>query len=193
VRELALVAAQAHTRAVDRAVVISVRNFIRSFGGACGLAISAAVLANVLHSHIPESVPQDIKGQIKGSTYNVPDLSRLTDEQRNGVLNAYMAGSRAVFIMLGPLMGCCLLLCFLIKDKGLQRREEKISNTEMSLERATFESGVEDVEKNRVVEKKDKVEEQEQDQELGADKKGAGMHDDLEIRKGQPAAMDHKQ
>jgi len=149
------------------------------------------VLANVLHSHIPESVPQDIKGQIKGSTYNVPDLSRLTDEQRNGVLNAYMAGSRAVFVMLGPLMGCCLLLCFLIKDKGLQRKE--INSTKTSLEKTMSESGVEDVEKSGVVESRDKVKEQEKDQELGTDEKATGMHDDLEIVEGQLVAMDHKQ
>lgn len=105
-------------------MVISVRNFIRAFGGSCGLAISAAVLSNVLQSKIPAGVPSDIRSAIRKSIYRVPDLSHLSADQRNGILDAYFAGSRAVFIFMVPLMSICLVLCFLIKDNGLQRKEE---------------------------------------------------------------------
>lgn len=36
-----------------------------------------------------------------------------------------MASSKAVFTFWAPLIGFCLLLCFLIKEKGLNRPEEE--------------------------------------------------------------------
>jgi len=44
----------------------------------------------------------------------------------------YMSASRAVFTMWAPIMGACLLLCFLIKDRGLQRKEDKEKEEEES-------------------------------------------------------------
>ena len=41
------------------------------------------------------------------------------------MLKSYMKASHAVFLLWVPLMGACLLLCILIKDKGLTRPEEK--------------------------------------------------------------------
>lgn len=122
---IAIVAAQAHSPKADRAVVISVRNFMRSLGGACGLALSAAILSNVFQRHIPTDLPMEIANTIRSSTYSVPDLSSLSDVQLEGILNAYMSGSRAVFIFFVPLIGVCLISCIFIKDRGLQRAEER--------------------------------------------------------------------
>lgn len=125
-------AAQAHSPKADRAIVISVRNFMRSLGGACGLALSAAILSSVFRRHIPADLPTDIANTIRSSTYSVPDLSSLSNTQLEGILDAYMSGSRAVFILFVPLIGVCLIGCIFIKDRGLQRAEEK-SETPMSL------------------------------------------------------------
>lgn len=118
-------AAQAHSKKADRAVVISIRNFMRSLGGACGLALSAAILSSVFRKNIPTDLPPRVADKIRSSTYSVPDLSSLNDEQLQGTLDAYMAGSRAVFIFFVPLIGVCLLGCIFIKDRGLQRAEER--------------------------------------------------------------------
>jgi MFS family permease len=115
-----LVAAQAHSATEDRAVVISVRNFARSLGGALGLALSSAIVSNVLASKTA-FLPDSVRSRILASTLHVPDLSALTEDQKSKTLDAYMAASHAVFIAWLPLMSVCLLLCFLIKDRGLQR------------------------------------------------------------------------
>lgn len=126
---IAIVAVQAHSTKADRAIIISVRNFLRSLGGACGLAISATVLANVLQTRMDAAIPDDIQDAngIFNSPYDVPNLSALTPTQREGALNAYMAASRAVFILMVPLMGLCLVGCLFVKDNGLKRPEESSS------------------------------------------------------------------
>lgn len=126
-----LVAAQAHSLKRDRAVVISVRNFLRAFGGALGLALSSAVFSNSLKSALNSkststALPSGYIAEILASILRVPDLSTLTAGQKEEVLNAYMTASRSVFLIWAPVMGLCLILCFLIKDKGLQRAEEKV-------------------------------------------------------------------
>jgi MFS family permease len=122
-----LVAAQAHSRKSDRAVVISVRNFLRALGGSLGLALSSAVFSNVLKKSLNSvSVPlsEIVKSKILDAVLRVPDLSILNRVERDEVLDSYMDASRAVFIIWVPMMGVCLALCVFIKDKGLQRQEE---------------------------------------------------------------------
>ncbi|RFU24666.1 hypothetical protein B7463_g11667, partial [Scytalidium lignicola] len=122
-----LVAAQAHSEKHDRAVVIGVRNFLRSLGGAIGLAMSSAIYSNVLTNAVTSpstNLPFGFAAQILDSILYVPNLDSLTAEQKNVVLDSYMASSHVVFIMWVPMMGVCLLLCSLIKDKGLKRPGE---------------------------------------------------------------------
>lgn len=123
-----LVAAQAHSLKRDRAVVISVRNFLRALGGALGLVISSAVFSHTLSSSIDSAstpLPEDFKKAIMESILSVPDLTVLTSAQSEQVLDSYMAASKAVFTVWLPAMSLCLALCIFIKDKGLQRPEEK--------------------------------------------------------------------
>ncbi|KAN0119895.1 MFS multidrug transporter-like protein [Hyaloscypha variabilis] len=123
-----LVAAQAHSLKRDRAVVISARNFLRALGGSLGLALSSAVFSNVLRNSLeslPVPLPAGVKSSILASILRVPNLSSLSAGQRSEVLNAYMSASKGVFYVWVPLMGLCLALCLLIKDKGLKRAEEK--------------------------------------------------------------------
>ncbi len=123
-----LVAAQAHSRKSDRAVVISVRNFLRALGGALGLALSSAIFSNTLKKSLntlATPLPETVKSGILAAILRVPDLSTLSSIEREEVLDSYMAASHAVFIVWLPIMAVCLLLCFLIKDKGLTRPDEK--------------------------------------------------------------------
>ncbi|KAF7558268.1 hypothetical protein G7Z17_g47 [Cylindrodendrum hubeiense] len=106
-----LVALQAHTPKRRRAVIISNRNLFRSAGGATGLAVSAAVLQARLRATLPSSY-----SYLASSTYALPEAAKNVP----AVLDAYMAGSRAVFILQLPLIGLCLLGTVFIRDRGLE-------------------------------------------------------------------------
>ena len=114
-----LVALQAQTPKMQRAVVTSNRNFLRSSGGAVGLAVSSAILANVLRSSLPEHL-----SYVANSTFAAPDLSTFDVQDQDSIANAYARASRAVFIFCAPLNALCLALCVFIKDQGLIREED---------------------------------------------------------------------
>jgi len=140
-----LVAAQAHSLKHDRAVVISVRNFLRALGGAIGLALSSTIFSNVLKKRLDSlstTLPTGFKAQILQSILRVPDLGGLTAVQRQEVLDSYMGASKAVFYLWVPVMGACLVLCVLIKDKGLKRKEEKEQDEVRDLEESGSEARV---------------------------------------------------
>lgn len=111
-----LVAFQAHVPKSKRAVIVSNRNFFRCAGGACGLAISAAVLQAALRANLPAE-----NAYLAEDTYSLP---KLAGPGYDDVLDAYMAASRAVFILQVPLIGICLLGCFFVRDRGLQPPKE---------------------------------------------------------------------
>ncbi|KAL4761572.1 major facilitator superfamily-domain-containing protein [Aspergillus foveolatus] len=114
-----LVAFQAHCTKRQRAVVISDRNFFRCMGGACGLAISGAVLQATLRSHLPVGYEY-----LSDSTYSLPAQSSVPKAVWGGIVDAYTAASRAVFILQVPLIGVCFLACLCIKDQGLERPKD---------------------------------------------------------------------
>ncbi|KAK1909468.1 hypothetical protein P3342_007637 [Pyrenophora teres f. teres] len=114
-----LIALQAHSPKAQRAVVISNRNFLRSLGGAVGLAVSA----QVMQSSLRNSLPSHLRSLVS-SSYSIPSFNNLPSADIEALLNAYMTGSHNVFLVLAPFMGLCLLGCFLVKDRGLARKEE---------------------------------------------------------------------
>lgn len=57
--------------------------------------------------------------------FSVPDKTGLSDTQKDVVLDTYAKASRSVFYLWVGCIGIAWLLMFLIKDKGLQRKEEK--------------------------------------------------------------------
>ncbi len=113
-----LIALQAHCSKAQRAAVISNRNFLRSSGGAVGLSISA----QVLQSSLRNGLPPRLAGSAHDS-YAIPTNLSAADE--DAVRSAYMGAIRTVFIVSAPMMGLCLVLCLFIKDRGLQRPEER--------------------------------------------------------------------
>ncbi|KAK8108787.1 hypothetical protein PG984_014588 [Apiospora sp. TS-2023a] len=114
-----LVAFQAHVTKAKRAVIIANRNFFRCGGGACGLAVSGAVLQAALRANLPAEY-----AYLAESTYAAPAATGEADGVVDGVLEAYVAASRAVFILQIPLIGLCLLGCAFIRDRGLQPLKE---------------------------------------------------------------------
>jgi MFS family permease len=136
-----LIALQAHSSKAHRAAVISNRNFLRSSGGAVGLSISAQVLQSSLRKNLPARL-----AGIAHDTYALP-VDTLSAADLNTVRYAYMSAIRTVFTVLAPMMGFCLLLCLLIKDRGLQRPEER---EQAKVERAAAAAAVEQEEKQRV-------------------------------------------
>jgi hypothetical protein len=121
----ALVAAQAHSSKQDRAVVISARNFIRAMGASIGLAVASSVFSNTLSRHLPDDIPASLADHIRDTVFEVPDVAGLSQDQQMGVFEAYATAMRSVFYLWIGAMACCLLLMLFIKDKGLQRKEEK--------------------------------------------------------------------
>ncbi|RYC65328.1 hypothetical protein CHU98_g869 [Xylaria longipes] len=125
-----LTALQSHSTKSRRAVIISSRNFFRCAGGAVGLAISAAILQVNLKKNLPLEYQY-----LARNTYSMPELHGPDSE---AVLDAYMAASRAVFILQVPLAGICLLGCAFLKDHGLNHpreqhdveRDEKLAHEE---------------------------------------------------------------
>ncbi|KAK8091954.1 hypothetical protein PG997_002315 [Apiospora hydei] len=114
-----LVAFQAHVTKSKRAVIIANRNLFRCGGGACGLAVSGAVLQAALRA----SLPAPYAHLADKGTYAVPEdllLLSAADEEGPLLIQAYVAASRAVFILQIPLIGLCLLGCAFIRDRGLQ-------------------------------------------------------------------------
>ncbi|CAA9963250.1 hypothetical protein P3342_008801 [Pyrenophora teres f. teres] len=132
-----LIAMQAHCTRAQRAIVISNRNFIRSLGGAVGLAISAAALQNSLHKAMPKEFRDTT------SAYETPNFDKLGEEDTAQIVQAYATASRTIFYMNVPIIALCLIGCFLIKDRGLQRPDEVIVDEEKEVERS--DSGTEQV------------------------------------------------
>lgn len=110
-----LVALQAHSPKPQRAVIISNRNFFRCAGGACGLAISANILQSGLKSHLPRQLKY-----IASSIYNLPRDGDA--ETMDIILTAYMKATKTLYIVNTAVIGVCLCVCLLVRDRGLQRK-----------------------------------------------------------------------
>ncbi|KAI1816826.1 putative MFS transporter [Poronia punctata] len=106
-----LIALQSYVQKSRRAVIISNRNFFRCAGGAVGLATSAAVLQLVLKNNLPQSYKN-----LANSTYALPDER---GPNFDGVLDAYMAASRSVFLLQVPIIGTCFIGSLFLRDGGL--------------------------------------------------------------------------
>lgn len=93
-------------------------------GGSVGLTIASAVFTHTLLKRLGSQVPSNFYSRVKASIFTIPDMSGLTTDQREAVLDAYMTAIKYVFYIWAGSMGCCLLLMVFVKDKGLQRKEE---------------------------------------------------------------------
>ncbi|PSN67297.1 MFS general substrate transporter [Corynespora cassiicola Philippines] len=120
VHQPALVALQALSKPEDRAVATSTRNLFRMLGSVAGMAISTAVQFSVITSSLG-SVPDEVRARVSEGTWRVglPELGSWD----NAVLDAKMKGIRAVFTILVPLVGLCLISCWWIPNAVLKGDE----------------------------------------------------------------------
>lgn len=73
-------------------------------------------MQSTLRAHLPARLSYVAKSSYANPVVPSSDLQI--------VLDAHMSASHAVFILQAPLIGLCLLGCFMIKDKGLQSPED---------------------------------------------------------------------
>ncbi|KAH8653218.1 major facilitator superfamily domain-containing protein [Tricladium varicosporioides] len=125
-----LIAAQAHGKKEDRAVVISTRNFLRSMGGAIGLAISGSIFSNILRSNLSRSIPAELREAVLASIFFIPELTGVSADTKDAIFDSYLAAMKGVFILWVCCIGTCFLLTSLVKDRGLKRKEEVLGHQE---------------------------------------------------------------
>jgi hypothetical protein len=87
-------------------------------GSVVGMALSTAVQYAVTAAAVPNDLPDGLRTQVIEGKWQRGDPD--SDAWESDILDAKMAGIRAVFIMLVPLLGLCLLGCFFIPDKVLK-------------------------------------------------------------------------
>ncbi|KAI1336179.1 major facilitator superfamily-domain-containing protein [Xylariaceae sp. FL0016] len=119
----ALVALQALCRPENRAVATSTRNLMRMLGSVAGLAVSTAIQHAVTESNLPDSMPKSLRESVVTGVWQAGDPG--SDEWKPLILDAKMKGIRSVFIVMVPLVGVCLLGCYLVPDTALEGDQEK--------------------------------------------------------------------
>ena len=128
-----LVALQALCNPQDRAVATSTRNLMRMFGAVVGVAASTAVQYVVMQSSLPKSLPSSLREQVLDGRWQIGQHDHSAWE--SGILEAKMKGIHAVFIMLAPLIGLCVLGCFFVPSvilKGDETRSGTRTDTEQT-------------------------------------------------------------
>ncbi|ODV83338.1 hypothetical protein CANARDRAFT_9739 [[Candida] arabinofermentans NRRL YB-2248] len=128
-----IVALQAHCLPVDRAVVIATRNFNRSVGGSVGIAAATSIMSNTFKSKLSKLQLDLTTEQIASLEKNIfgrVDMSHYSASDKIKVKKVIYQSLHSVFIFLLPLIAFCWITCFLIKDSGLSRPEDKITKHE---------------------------------------------------------------
>ncbi|TVY27457.1 putative transporter [Lachnellula hyalina] len=114
----ALVALQAHSKPQDRAVATSTRNLLRALGSVVGMAISTAVQFAVMQSALSASLPSAVRAQVIDGSWEMGQLG--SEAWESDILDAKMKGIRAVFTILVPLIGVCLVGGFFVPNTILK-------------------------------------------------------------------------
>lgn len=114
-------ALQALSHPEDRAVATSTRNLMRMLGSVVGMALSTAIQFAVMKSALPEMLPLTLRRQVIDGSWHTGVPGSGAWESK--ILDAKMKGIHAVFVMLVPLMGACLLGCFFIPNAVLEGDE----------------------------------------------------------------------
>lgn len=90
---------------------------MRMLGSVVGMALSTAIQSAVTKSALPVDLPSSIRDQVNRGSWERGQPG--TGQWDSQILDAKMKGIRAVFILLVPLVGLCLLGCSFIPDKQL--------------------------------------------------------------------------
>lgn len=103
-----------------KAVAVGTRNVLRFCGGAIGVAISNAILRALLQSNLPA----DLAKKADSIFLNPAVMKELSGPAQQLVKKACSTAISYVFFASAGMMGLCVLLCFLIRDRGKEQEEE---------------------------------------------------------------------
>ena len=104
---------------------------MRMLGSVVGMALSTAIQSTVMKSALPVDLPASIREQLDSGSWERGQPGTVKWDSQ--ILDAKMKGVRAVFIMLAPLVGLCLLGCFFIPNRELPGDSKRNENGETSL------------------------------------------------------------
>lgn len=129
-----IMAIRAQVTAEHNAVAVSARNVLRFFGGALGIAISSIVMEERLKWTMPWRLEW-----ISDSAFTRPPTGSLNTADRRLTEVAYAGAIAWVWYISTGMVGLCVLLCVLVRDKkGLKKeardtgRDEEAQTVEMS-------------------------------------------------------------
>jgi hypothetical protein len=91
---------------------------MRNLGAVAGVAMSTAIQFAVMKSSLPSTLPSGIRGQLKDGSWEIGEPG--SEAWESQILDAKMKGIRAVFILMAPLIGLCLLGCVYIPNTVLK-------------------------------------------------------------------------
>lgn len=101
---------------------------MRMLGSVVGMALSTAVQSTVMKSALPVDLPSSIREQVNSGSWERGQSG--TGKWDDQILYAKMEGIRAVFILLVPLVGLCLLACYFIPNMELPGDPRRNENAE---------------------------------------------------------------
>lgn len=128
-----LIAALAHSKQQDRAVVISTRNVLRSFGGSFGMAFSSMIFATSFtkdlktNAFINQSSNGYLKKYLQEHVYSKVDFTQISvdAQQHLYVQELYMKCTKNVFTFWAPLIGACYVGSWFIRDRGVASKSDQ--------------------------------------------------------------------
>lgn len=102
---------------------------MRMLGSVVGMALSTAVQNTVIKSALPADLPSSIREQVNSGSWERGQPG--TGKWDHHILDAKMKGIRAVFILLVPSVGLCLLSCYFIPNRELPGDPRRNENAEV--------------------------------------------------------------
>ena len=96
------------------------RNVLRFLGGALGTVASSAMMQAVLRSTLPDHLDY-----FADSTFVRPDMSLVSQANRDLVLHAYSTAIHRVFLMSAGLIAVCLVASAFVRDEGTKEKDQK--------------------------------------------------------------------
>jgi hypothetical protein len=102
---------------------------MRMLGSVVGMALSTVVQNTVTKSALPVDLPSSIREQVNSGSWERGQPGAGTWDTQ--ILDAKMKGIRAVFSLLVPLVGLCLLGCLFIPNRELPGDPMRNENAEI--------------------------------------------------------------
>lgn len=138
-----LIAALAHSKPQDRAVVISTRNVLRSFGGSFGMAFCSLIFSSTFtrnlnnNSYINEPANAELKQYLADHLFSRINFDQISvsSDQLDYVKELYMHCCKNVYIFWAPLIGACYVGSWFIRDRGVATKKDAEREAQLQKEK----------------------------------------------------------